>query len=488
MEMSGSPATGVATGPSAVLCVDLDGTLIRTDLFWESLFHFFRQHPWRVFAVMLWVLHGRAYAKRQLAANSTVNIATLPFNRPFLEWLRAEKASGRRLVLATAADTLLAERVADYLGIFDAVLASDGVTNLKGRNKARLLAEQFGGAFDYAGNSSADWAIWNVCQGIVAVQTPWWMAGRLRQSGRLLRRVNISASKISLWVRALRLEQWLKNLLVFAPLLASHQVLDRERLLPTAICFLSFGLIASATYLVNDLLDLAADRLHPEKKMRPLAAGELSMPAAVLAAAVLFAGGGAIAALASPLVSPTLVLYVAASLSYSLYFKRVVLLDVFVLAGLYTLRFVAGGFASGVQLSGWFLSFTIFLFLSLGFARRAAELYRLSAEGGDQYTPGRGYRQVDFQPVATFGIAAGFMAALVLTLYLQSDNVRALYRHPGLLWAVFPLQLYWLLRIWLKVFRGTMHEDPVNFAIRDPVTWILMPICAAVLVVAAAPW
>jgi 4-hydroxybenzoate polyprenyltransferase len=468
------------TPPEIPLCVDLDGTLLRSDLLWESLCALMAQHPRRFPVVFLWLaLGGKARLKRKLAENITLDVALLPYNAPFVAWLSAQRALGRRLILATAADETLARRVGAWLGFFDEVLASDGTTNLKGRNKAALLHERFGDAFDYAGNSAADWEIWRGCRQIVAVDTPWWLTLRLRKSGRLAESFQTRKPRIAVWSRALRIHQWIKNILIFLPIIAAHRGLDLSRLIPTLIAFFSFSLMASATYLVNDVMDLGPDRMHPRKRFRPLAAGDIGIPAALAGSLGLFFGGLALSGYTGVLVVPFLILlYSVTSLAYSLSLKRIALFDVYVLSGLYTLRIVVGSEAGNIPLSGWFLSFAIFLFLSLGFAKRAAELHRA---GSPPQVPGRGYSATDLQTVVSFGICAAFAAALVLALYMQSAVVQDLYRHPQFLWAIFPICLYWLTRIWLMASRRVLQEDPISFAIKDRTTWLLLALCIVIL-------
>jgi 4-hydroxybenzoate polyprenyltransferase len=472
--------------PYIPLCVDLDGTLIRADLLWESLFAFVGHHPEKFVLVFTWLLKGKAHLKRRLAESVDLDVAYLPYNVPFVDWLVEQRAAGRRLVLATASDEILARRVAAHLGIFDEVLASDGVLNLKGGNKAKLLHERFGSAFDYAGNSSADWEIWRECRQIIAVDTPAWLTRRLTKTDRLADQFHTAQSRATVWLRALRLHQWIKNILIFLPIIAAHKILDPGRVLPALIAFFAFGLVASASYLGNDLVDLAADRIHPRKRFRPIAAGDLSIPSAVAASLALFAGGAGLAALTgSPIVTLLIFVYAITSLTYSMSLKKIALLDVYVLSGLYTLRIVVGSEAGHVPLSGWFLSFSIFLFLSLGFAKRAAELHRVIVAHAPPQVPGRGYSATDFLPVMCFGIASAFAAALVLALYMQSAIVQSLYRHPELLWAVFPICLYWLTRVWLLAERGELQEDPISFAVKDRTTWLLLGLCGVILKLAA---
>ena len=481
------PAIPETVDVEVPLCVDLDGTLIRSDLLWESLLCFFCQHPRRFPLVFVWIAKGRAHLKRRLAENIVLDVSLLPYNRPLVEWMAAHHAAGRSLILATAADGILANGVAAHLGIFDGVLASDGICNLKGRNKASLLSERFGKNFDYVGNSASDWEIWRACRRIVAVETPWWLTRRLAASGRLAESFPTGKSRIAVLLRALRTHQWVKNVLIFLPIIAAHKALDPQRTIPALICFVAFSLVASAAYLGNDLLDLAPDRMHPRKRLRPIAAGDMAIPRALAWSVALFIGGLALTTLLDSTMVPLLIfLYAVTSLAYSLRLKKIALLDVYALSGFYTLRIVVGGLAGRVPLSGWFLSFSVFLFLSLGFAKRSAELYRATSSTVSLSVPGRGYTATDFQVVVSFGIASAFSAALVLSLYLQSADVQALYRYPVMLWGLFPVCLYWLTRIWLLAWRGTLDEDPVTFAVKDRTTWLILGLCAVILRLAAA--
>jgi 4-hydroxybenzoate polyprenyltransferase len=266
-------------------------------------------------------------------------------------------------------------------------------------------------------------------------------------------------------LRALRLHQWAKNALVLAPPLLAHR-LDAPTLGRAALAFLAFGLVASALYVANDLVDVERDRRHPLKRERPFASRELPAAAGLLLVPPLL-GAGALAALALPASFGLLLLgYAATSLAYSIALKRLVALDLVVLAGLYTARLWGGSLATGVPISSWLAAFSMFLFLSLAFLKRAGEIVAMAGE-----SPGRGYRASDAEQVFALGPASGYVSVLVLALYVSSPDVERLYAAPERLWLLCPLALYWLSRIWILARRGEVHGDPVVHALRDPASY-----------------
>jgi 4-hydroxybenzoate polyprenyltransferase len=277
-------------------------------------------------------------------------------------------------------------------------------------------------------------------------------------------------------VRALRLHQWSKNVLVFLPLLAAHKALEPELLFRTLLAFLAFGLVASGHYVLNDLLDLEADRRHARKRNRPFASGALPASAGVALVPALLAAGVAVALLLPRGFQAVLAGYLAATSAYSLALKRVVILDVLLLAGLYTSRMFAGAFAADVPVSEWLASFSMFLFLSLALLKRASEIVETA-----QALHGRGYLASDREPIFGMGVASGYLAVLVLALYVSSNEVRLLYSHPGWLWALCPLVLYWVSRLWIRAHRGEVRDDPVLFALRDPASWLVAALGATIL-------
>lgn len=458
------------TASDVPLCVDLDGTLIRTDLLWECVVLLAKQRPWAVLALPLWFFRGRAFLKRQLAKRIQFNAASLPYNVEYVAWLETQRALGRRLILATASDESLATAIAEHLGLFEDVVGSDGSLNVKGANKAALLERRFTEGFDYAGDSAADRFVWKRARRAIAVHAASPLVRELARQGTLERAFPHVANGPAVWAKALRVHQWSKNLLIFVPLLTSHRIFETGTLLRSILIFLAFCCCASALYIVNDLLDLTADRVHPQKRHRPFASGQLPISAGLLAATVLIGAAIAIAAQLGWQAEAILLSYAAVSLSYSMRLKSYAPLDVFLLSGLYTVRILAGGIATHIWLSGWLLSFSVFLFLSLAFTKRLAELGLLRDMNQERST-GRGYYSADLDIVRTFAVSAGFLSSLVLAFYVNSDQVRVLYREPLYLWLLFPILLYWLTKLWLLASRGELKEDPVLYAIKAPVTY-----------------
>ena len=464
--MDPQTATGISREARVPLCVDLDGTLIKTDLLWESLVRLLRHNPLWAFAVPFWWMRGRAFLKHQIAARITLDPAALPFNEQFVEFLRREKRSGRKLILATASDGKLAGPVARHVGLFDEVLGSDGRNNLRGANKLRTLTERFGErGFDYAGNSSVDLAVWSGTREALVVNANENLACRAAQLTKLGPTFPKSASTFRALIQTLRPHQWAKNLIVFVPLVTSHN-LTFWPLLAAGGAFVAFCLCASGVYVLNDLMDLDADRQHPTKRERPFAAGNLPLPVGLALFPMLLVCSGVIAWVVTPQLAALLAVYLVATTAYSWQLKRVALLDVFILAGLYTLRLIAGHVVTGIEYSAWLLVFSMFIFLSLALMKRFRELQGLRLQNKTD-AHGRGYRASDLELVATLGLVSGSLAVLVLALYVNSDQVVKLYRHPVLLLLACPLMLFWISRVWLLTHRGQMHSDPVVFVLKD---------------------
>ena len=471
--------------PPLPLYVDLDGTLIATDSLHESLLRLVRVSPGVLLQLPLWLLRGRAAFKREVSQRTSLDVSTLPYRPEVLDFVRRAREAGRRTILATASDGKVAQRVAEHLGLFDAVLASDGERNVKGANKlAAILADTGGKAFSYAGDHSADVEVWQGAEAAVVVSR----SGALARRAAGLTEVEavIKPKRVGLgrYLYGLRAHQWLKNLLVFLPLMPVLHDLTQALVVDATLAFLAFGLMASGIYVLNDLLDLESDRRHHRKRRRPFAAGDIS-PSAGLAMSVTLAIASltlAAALLPASFVGVLLV-YAALTTAYSVFLKRRAVVDVFALAALYTIRVAAGTQATGQPLSFWILSFSLFIFLSLALAKRYVELTAAGAAGGDagQLKRDRGYVPGDANFVLCTGVAAGQMSALLLSLYLHDQQMLARYSNPEYLWALIPLFLFWTVRIWLKAVRGALHDDPVVFAARDWVSRLAVGLGALAL-------
>jgi 4-hydroxybenzoate polyprenyltransferase len=464
------------------LCVDLDGTLLRTDSLIEGLVSILSGQTG---AGRLWSLAAtsRAAFKQRVAALAQLSPQTLPFNGQLIEYLRGQKRLGRKLVLATGADEKTARTIADHIGLFDEVIASDGVRNLSGGEKAKELVRRYGHqGFDYAGSGRGDLAAWGAADGIVLVNAPGSVVRKARSLGRVVAEFDDRQPVVAAAVRAIRPHQWTKNLLVFVPLLTSQAFADWRGLLAATAMFAAFCAVASAIYLTNDLLDLAADRRHPRKRHRPFASGTLPVFPGLGLALVLMATGTALAA--SVGAASLLAVYAALSLAYSLVLKRYPLVDVFSLAGLYTLRIVAGGVASDHPVTLWLLAFSGFTFLSLALVKRTGEFIQLKEASDNGAESRRGYRPEDSSILMTFGIASAFSSSVVLALFVNNAATVQQFASPELLWGLVPLILFWQLRLWLSTARGYMHDDPIVYASTDWVSWLVAP--AAVAIVALA--
>jgi 4-hydroxybenzoate polyprenyltransferase/phosphoserine phosphatase len=465
------------------LCVDLDGTLIHSDLLMETSLALVASRPWVIFAILAWLLRGRAYLKRQIAQRVHFNPETLPYNHELIKWLRNQRDS-RKVLLCTASDTRLAEQVASHTGCFDGMLASDGATNLSGHNKAQALINAFGRrGFDYVGNATVDLRVWRHARAAVVVERGTRLSSAVAKLCPVERRFEHKAGGMAAWIKALRVHQWVKNVLIFLPLLAAHRVFEPASMILTSLAFLCFGLCASSVYLINDLLDLPSDRKHHRKRHRPFASGTLPLVAGPPAAILLSVAGFGLAFLVSrPFVGVLLGYYILTT-AYSFKLKRMVMLDVIVLAMLYTSRIIAGAAAVRMHPSFWLLAFSMFIFLSLAMVKRFVEL-RTLLEGGKAKASGRGYDVEDISLIQSMGSASGYLAVLVLALYVDSTASQALYRHPHYLWLLCPLMLYWISRTWAIAHRGLMHDDPVVFAVMDRTSRVLLLIAA--IIVAAA--
>jgi len=457
-----------------VIAVDLDGTLVKSDMLVESVFLFLRAHPLRFFKLLAWLLGGKAAFKRRLADAVLPDATSLPYNEALVRWLRLQREEGAMLVLATASDHRIADRIAAHLGIFDAVMGTDD-RNLASDYKRDALVQRFGaGSFEYVGNSKADMAVWRQAQLAHVAYPEIGVMRRVKALPHLGEIFDDRKPYARSMAKALRLHQWAKNLLIFVPLIAGHHLTDLRLLGQCAVAFLCFCACASSVYLLNDMLDLQDDRRHRTKRNRPLAAGTFPMFHAMLwIPALLFISFAAALVWLPFKFSLVLLGYYVLTLAYSLVLKRAVMIDVVVLAMLYTTRVIAGTAAMSLKPTFWILAFCMFIFLSLALVKRYTELYEVRARGGQRKAPGRGYVASDFELLASLGGSAGYMSVLVLALYINDPQAHVLYRHPHWLWAACPLLLFWLSRVWIIAHRGEMHDDPIVFALRDRMSrWV----------------
>ncbi len=465
------------------LCVDLDGTLVKSDTLVDSLLLLARTHPFVALRTPLWVMRGKAAFKQKIASFVSLDVAHLPYNRPLLAYLEEQRAAGRRLYLATGADDRIATRIAAHLGLFDGVLASDGLTNLTGHHKLASLRERFAEGFDYVGNARPDLPLLAGSVEPMVANPDLALRARLK-AGKIAvaRTFEDRRSPARAIGKAIRPHQWAKNVLLLVPLLLAHN-LGLRLAAQVALAFVCFSLTASATYLVNDLLDIEADRRHLKKRLRPFAAGDLPATTGVAIASVFLA-----AAFVGSLLLPIgflglLLVYLATNLSYSLYLKRVALVDVILLSGLYAIRLLAGGAAVNVAISPWLAGFSIFLFLSLALVKRFSELENIRLRG---HVPSntRGYLLVDLEQLRSFGTASAYASVVVFSLYISGRDVAALYSYPSRLWLITPFMILWISRVWLLAGRGELDEDPVIFALTDRMS-LAIGLCVLAIVLFA---
>jgi 4-hydroxybenzoate polyprenyltransferase/phosphoserine phosphatase len=464
-----------ATSAAVPLVVDLDGTLIFSDLLWESLVLFLKKSFLRAWLLPLWLARGKAAFKAALAAEVELDPAALPYDRALIELMREERAKGREVVLATGSHARFAGFIAGHLALFDRVLATGEGTNLTSHNKARALVALYGErGYDYVGNSTADVPAWEASRHAYTVTRRQFRLSDGRVTSRVgSERVRAAPSLL----KAMRPRQWLKNLLVFVPMLAGH-AFNPATLLASIVAFVAFSLCASSAYLLNDALDAQDDRVHPTKHKRPIAAGALPLWLALVTSPLLALASIALCLAFNQLLLGVVGIYFVTTLAYSIQLKRMLMVDIVTLAILYSLRVLGGSAATGIAPSFWLLAFSFFIFLSLALLKRHSELINLHREGKKK-TRGRGYSTEDKAPIGIMGINSAFVSVLIFMLYFNSQNVLMLYAHPAWLMGILPLLVFWLGRLWTLSFRGQVNEDPVLYVSRDPVSLVVFALCGA---------
>lgn len=462
------------------LFVDMDGTLIKTDIAQELLVQSFKSWSHITHLAKL-ALSGRSHIKRFLAENNEFSAELLPYNEEVVDYIKAEKAKGRKLILATASDEIIATQVASHLGLFDDVMASSPGSNLKGKNKLLAIKESSNGEFEYIGDSNADLPIWAEATASGFVNPPKPAANIEKDSEKISFSLINKPSTLKTIVKAMRPHQWAKNALVFVPLIFSHSYTDPRLILLALTTFFAFSLCASAIYIINDLLDIEADRAHTKKRKRPFAAGSLTPVKGVITSFIL---------LAIPLifcsvylsykVTFVIVTYILLTNLYSFYLKHYSTIDVITLTCLYTIRIIGGGVAVSASLSPWLLNFSLFFFLSLAYMKRYIEL---SSNKSGKKLSGRNYDVGEMDVILTTGIVNGGLAVLTLSMYLNSDFVISSYMSPQVLWLICPLLMFWIYRAWMWAKREKIDDDPVVFALKDRISLVTVMLTGMLVIV-----
>lgn len=456
-----------------VIIVDLDGTLSHTDTFHESLLLLARNKPLLLFMIPLWLSNGRAKLKANVAEQTDLNVTLLPYNKPLIDWLKNKKNNGEQIVLCTGANEKIAQAVAEHLQIFDDVIASNEKINIKGDNKRQVLDERFGKkGYDYVGNSNADLKVWTGSSNSIIVNASSSLHSQASKVAKVSKTFPPYNITISDWFRALRVHQWLKNMLLFVPLLASHQFDNIQSFLTLILAFISFSLCASFVYITNDLVDLESDRNHPKKRDRPFASAKLPILAGVILSPLLVFLSLILGWIIGLDFFVLLILYIVLTSIYSFLIKKIIILDCLTLSALFTLRIFAGAAATSIVVSFWLFVFSIFLFLSLAFVKRYAEICT-QKKIGKIHLYGRGYLVTDAPLIQILGVVSGYAAMVVFALYLSSEKVTMLYSQPILLWLAKPLLIFWISWVWLKAHRGEVDDDPIMFAIKDKTSLLI---------------
>ncbi len=486
-EMADTPDMDTSDHSDVPLIVDLDGTLTKSDTMHEALLLFIAKHPVKLPQIATWLLSGKAEFKDRLASEMVVDAASVPLRDEVLDLIGTARADGRKVLLVSASNQRQVSRIAEQLNLFDEAVGSDAARNLSGTQKADWLVDRFGEkGFDYVGDSRADLDVWPRARKAITVGSNASIRQHVDDMGLDATHLTGDDADSALararhYVKAMRPHQWLKNLLVFVPALAAH---DMAMLLPSFFAFCAFCLAASSIYLINDMLDLHVDRQHPRKRNRPFAAGTIPVSHGVVHSGALFLTAMVIALILSASFAAVLLGYVALTFAYSLVLKRKLMIDIWTLGALYTIRIIAGGAAAGIPLSEWLLAFSMFVFLSLAAVKRISELTDLRARNLTS-TDGRGYRVSDLPVVLGAMLASGYCSIVILALYVSNSNVVSLYSEPKLLWLVCMMLLYWINRVAIISYRGEMDDDPIVFALRDRVSLIVFACCGAVFVASA---
>ena len=471
--------------PSIPLCVKLEGAVLRTGTTAELALALVRRRPWMLFVLLGWMFLGAGAFRGKVAEHAALNPAKLPYRRAFLAFLRREAGAGRHIVLVARARPEIARAIADHLGVITDIVEIDRDAIEPGEAVAKKLCDRFGtGDFDYAGFGPADIPVWRTARrSVIVAPSPRLLKDRIwnSQNADIVCPDDRGTGR---YLDALRPGRWIKNLLIFLPLLNAANRNDPQFLVKAYLLFCAYCMIASAGYVVNDLIDLVADRRHATKRRRVLALGRLPIPQALLLAAGLLAGGFALALFLSPLLAGWMAIYLALSLSYSLWIKKTLILDTFALTALYMHRVLTGALLAASLPSLWQMLFAGFFFFSLAMLTRYGELKGARISGTKRATRARAYRRGDLDLLAGFGLASGYLSAFVLVIYAFTPEAHALFRSPEALWNLWPILIYWISRIWIEARRGRVPDDPILFALDDKMSFAVALAAIAVVMTA----
>lgn len=470
---------------SHVIVVDLDGTLTFTDTFFESLICLIKKNIFYLLILPFWLLQGKSKLKSKVSDRIFLDATLLPYNKKLIEFLLKEKKKNKKIILCSATDKRIANSVAEHLNLFDEVIASDKLLNVAGINKKKLLEKKFGKKnFDYAGNSKIDIKVWEAAKSSIVVNANKSVIHQAKKITNFCKVFPKQKLKILDWLKIFRIHHWIKNLIIFIPLIAAHQINNFQILPALTIIFFSFSICASGIYIINDLIDLQSDRKHLSKRNRPIASGILSIQNAILLSIICITLSIVLGLVVSTKYIIYLVFYLLLNILYSLYLKRFILIDCFVLVIFYNLRIIVGGLIGNIEISFWLFMFSTFIFLSLALIKRYIELQKYK-NTTNKYLYGRGYKSSHARIVKILGLVTGYLSVFILFLYANASTTSILYNEPKIIWFVVPVFFYWMYRMWLKAEKNEIDDDPIIFIIKDKISIFLSLLILIIFVIAA---
>lgn len=487
MISNGNEGNSWKTPNSLPIIVDLDDTFLNSDLLVEAFIVLLKKNPFYIFPCLLWLIRGKYFLKENIFKRVEIDYTLVPVNKELKSFLELESANGRKIILATGSLQNTAYEIGKLYPVFNEIHGSIGDINLVGRKKSNFLIEKYGqGQFDYIGNSKADLEIFDSCRIAYLVNPSKSVEGKVIKTGKLKKCWRTKKSMFLASIQSIRIYQWVKNILLFVPLFTSHSYNSFDSVIKVIVAFFAFSFIASAGYVINDLMDINGDRTHTTKKNRPFASGNLSLLSGFTITCLLIIAGIYLSSLLNGTFMVILILYFFLSVGYSIHLKKIVLYDVFLLATFYTMRVISGGIVTDISLSFWLIAFSIFIFLSLAFIKRYSEIIQVTHTKNIKKNR-RDYSFEDIPLLQIMGVASGFLSAIVFSLYINSPDVELLYAYPKLLWLLCLLQLFWICRVWLVTSRGEMTDDPIIFTLKDPVSYVIIFLTAIILAFSMYP-